>query len=157
MKSKSEGSFRRVLCVCSAGILRSATIAWVLSNEPYCCNTRAVGLGDYALIRVTPQLLQWADEIVCADKEQYDAITRMTDKPVHCLHIPDQYDFRSPELVSAIETALKLCDAFSSVQPKSVPENAAIRATAAQAATPGVLWRLRAPIDTAKDHKNKQH
>jgi predicted protein tyrosine phosphatase len=112
---KCEGNFRRVLCVCSAGILRSATIAWVLSNEPYCCNTRAVGLGDYALIRVTPQLLQWADEIVCADKEQYDAITRMTDKPVHCLHIPDQYDFRSPELVSAIETALKLCDVFSSV------------------------------------------
>jgi len=118
MKSKPEGNFRRVLCVCSAGILRSATIAWVLSNEPYRCNTRAVGLGDYALIRVTPQLLQWADEIVCADKEQYDAITRMTDKPVHCLHISDQYDFRSPELVSAIETALKLCDVFSSVQPR---------------------------------------
>jgi predicted protein tyrosine phosphatase len=113
MKSKSEGNFRRVLCVCSAGILRSATIAWVLSNEPYRCNTRAVGLGDYALIRVTPQLLQWADEIVCADKEQVDASTRMTDKPVHCLHIPDQYEFRSPELVSAIETALKLCDVFS--------------------------------------------
>lgn len=112
MMSKCEGNFRRVLCVCSAGILRSATIAWVLSNEPYCCNTRAVGLGDYALIRVTPQLLQWADEIVCADKEQHDAITRMTDKPVHCLHIPDQYDFRSPELVSAIEKALNLCDAF---------------------------------------------
>src|SRR5437870_3176953 len=118
MKSKNEGNFRRVLCVCSAGILRSATIAWVLSNEPYRCNTRAVGLGDYALIRVTPQLLQWADEIVCADKEQHDAITRMTDKPVHCLHIPDQYDFRSPELVSAIERALNLCDGFSSVQPR---------------------------------------
>ena len=98
MKRKYEGNFKRVLCVCSAGILRSATIAWVLSNEPYRCNTRAVGLGNYALIRVTPQLLQWADEIVCADKEQFDAITRMTNKPVHCLHIPDQYDFRSPSL-----------------------------------------------------------
>ena len=64
-------------------------------------------MGDYALIRVTPQLLQWADEIVCADKEQFDAITRMTNKPVHCLHIPDEHDFRSPELVSAIEAALK--------------------------------------------------
>ena len=64
-------------------------------------------MGNYALIRVTPQLLQWADEIVCADKEQFDAITRMTNKPVHCLHIPDEHDFRSPELVSAIEAALK--------------------------------------------------
>jgi predicted protein tyrosine phosphatase len=108
MKRKGEGNFKRVLCVCSAGILRSATIAWVLSNEPYRCNTRAVGLGDYALIRVTPQLLQWADEIVCADEEQLDALTRMTNKPVHCLHIPDEYDFRSPELVSAIDAALKL-------------------------------------------------
>ena len=26
---------RRVLCVCSAGMLRSATMAWVLSNSPY--------------------------------------------------------------------------------------------------------------------------
>ena len=107
MKRNYEGNFKRVLCVCSAGILRSATIAWVLSNEPYRCNTRAVGLSNYALIRVTPQLLQWADEIVCADKEQLDAISRMTNKPVHCLHIPDEHDFRSPELVSAIEAALK--------------------------------------------------
>jgi hypothetical protein len=32
----------------------------------------------------------------------------MTNKPVHRLHIPDEHDFRSPELVSAIEAALKL-------------------------------------------------
>jgi predicted protein tyrosine phosphatase len=107
MKRNYEGNFKRVLCVCSAGILRSATIAWVLSNKPYCCNTRAVGLADYALIRVTPQLLQWADEIVCADKEQFEALTRMTNKTVHCLDVPDEHDFRSPELVSAIEAALE--------------------------------------------------
>jgi predicted protein tyrosine phosphatase len=120
MKRKYEGNFKRVLCVCSAGILRSATIAWVLSNEPYRCNTRAVGLGNYALIRLTPQLLQWADEIVCADKEQFDAITRMTSKPVHCLHIPDEYDFRSPELVSAIEAALKRLQ-FAAQPPRTLP------------------------------------
>jgi predicted protein tyrosine phosphatase len=118
MKRKYEGNFKRVLCVCSAGILRSATIAWVLSNEPYRCNTRAVGLDNYALIRVTPQLLQWADEIVCADKEQFDAISRMTNKPVHCLHIPDEHDFRSPQLVSAIEAALKLLPIRGAIHEK---------------------------------------
>jgi predicted protein tyrosine phosphatase len=118
MKRKYEGNFKRVLCVCSAGILRSATMAWVLGNEPYSCNTRAVGLGDYALIRVTPQLIEWADEIVCADQEQFDAITRITNKPVHCLHIPDEHDFRSPELVSAIKAALERLPIRSNAQDK---------------------------------------
>jgi predicted protein tyrosine phosphatase len=110
MKSKFEGDYRRVLCVCGAGLLRSATIAWVLSNEPYNYNTRAAGLRADALIPVTQPLLEWADEIVCADKEHYDAISRMTDKKVHCLHITDDYDFRSDRLICAVRTALRFTE-----------------------------------------------
>jgi predicted protein tyrosine phosphatase len=70
--NRFQGGRNRVLCVCSAGMLRSPTIAWVLSNEPYGFNTRAAGISDeYALIPVDEVLLSWADEIVCvAAKEE---------------------------------------------------------------------------------------
>jgi len=48
-----QGKFKRVLCVCSAGLLRSPTTAFVLSQEPYNYNTRAAGIvDDYALVPV---------------------------------------------------------------------------------------------------------
>ncbi len=39
-----QGKYKRVLCVCSAGVLRSATTAVVLSKEPFNFNTRSAGL-----------------------------------------------------------------------------------------------------------------
>jgi len=108
-----QGSFKKVLTVCSAGLLRSPTIAWVLSNEPYNCNVRAAGAtAEYALIPVDQVLIEWADEIVCAQSthayqvgkllEQFEA-----DKPVHILDVSDSYPFRTPELVEAIQKALR--------------------------------------------------
>lgn len=41
--NKFQGSYKRVLCVCSAGLLRSPTAALVLSKDPYNFNTRACG------------------------------------------------------------------------------------------------------------------
>ncbi len=51
MRNPHQGSNKKVLCVCSAGLLRSPTLAWILSNEPFNFNTRAVGTSsEYALI-----------------------------------------------------------------------------------------------------------
>ena len=47
-----EGT-ERVLCVCTGGILRSATASAILAGEPYNFNTRAVGVDKrYALVAV---------------------------------------------------------------------------------------------------------
>ncbi len=63
-----QGQYKKVLCVCSAGLLRSPTTAVVLSKEPYNFNTRAAGcVPDYALIKVDAVLIHWADEIVCME------------------------------------------------------------------------------------------
>lgn len=106
--NRFQGGRNRVLCVCSAGMLRSPTIAWVLSNEPYGFNTRAAGLSDeYALIPIDDVLLEWADEIVCVEPAQQIALQKRTAKPVHCLNVPDHFRFRDPELVTMIEEALK--------------------------------------------------
>lgn len=64
-----QGSDRRVLCLCSAGLLRSPTLAHLLHKE-FGFNTRAAGVNqDFALIPVTKTLLYWADEVVCVEQE----------------------------------------------------------------------------------------
>jgi predicted protein tyrosine phosphatase len=103
-----QGDYKRVLTVCSANMLRSPTIAHVLSAEPYNCNTRSAGTEGYALIPVTEDLLVWADEVVCADTEhalwvRNKMMEWMLDKPIVDLQIPDNYEYRNPELIEMIK------------------------------------------------------
>lgn len=100
-KNPYQGNYPKVLCVCSAGLLRSPTIAYVLSREGY--NTRAAGVHDYALVPVDEVLLEWADFIVCADAEHASILRPQTDKEIITLNIPDKYGFRDLELVQIIE------------------------------------------------------
>lgn len=68
-----QGTEKRVLCLCSAGLLRSPTAAFVLQKE-LGYNTRAAGVTDYAIISVTEVLLKWADEIVCVNEETFETL-----------------------------------------------------------------------------------
>lgn len=110
-KNPFQGHYKKVLCVCSAGLLRSATTAVVLSAEPYNYNTRNAGLSDeYALIPVDDVLLSWADEIVCMDEYQEGILRQRLEslgeeeKEVFCLHVPDSFAYRDPDLVKIIKT-----------------------------------------------------
>jgi predicted protein tyrosine phosphatase len=99
-----QGGFKKVLCVCSAGLLRSPTTAFVLSQEPYNFNTRCAGLtNEFALIPVDEVLLEWADEIVCMELKQKRVLEKMTKKPVVCLNIEDSFAYRDPILMSLIK------------------------------------------------------
>ena len=101
--NRFQGAYKKVLCVCSAGLLRSPTAALVLSQEPFNFNTRAAGLSsDHALIVTDEVLLEWADEIVCMEAKQEIILREMTNKPIICLEIPDIYDYRNPELMTQI-------------------------------------------------------
>ena len=102
-----QGDYKRVLTVCSANMLRSPTMAVVLSMPPYDYNTRSAGTSSFALIPVTEDLLIWADEIVCADTEHALIIRNklmeyQLDKPIVNLRIPDNYEYRNPELILMI-------------------------------------------------------
>lgn len=100
-----QGKFKRILCVCSAGLLRSPTAALVLSQEPYNLNTRAAGLDKgHALILVDEILLHWANGIVCMTEDQEVSLKKLTKKPVMCLKIEDSYAYRDPKLIELIET-----------------------------------------------------
>lgn len=110
-KNYNQGEYKKVLCVCSAGLLRSPTAAFVLSQEPYNFNTRSIGLvDDYALIRLDPVLLRWADEIVCMTQDQKAELEHhlndwypKENKPVICLNIEDDFRYRDPELIELIK------------------------------------------------------
>lgn len=103
-KNEFQGAYKRVLCICSAGLLRSPTASFVLSQEPYNYNTRAAGLSkEYALVPVDEVLLHWADEVVCMTPAQATELRDRTDKPIKCLNIEDSYSYREPALVELIK------------------------------------------------------
>jgi len=106
-KNPYQGKFPRALCLCSAGLLRSPTLAYVLSNKGY--NTRAAGVHDYALIPVDQVLMKWADVVFCVEpyiEEVLSAQFDLTDKKVVVLNIPDVYAFRDEKLIEIIEKQL---------------------------------------------------
>lgn len=106
--NRFQGESRKVLCVCSAGCLRSPTAANVLHTE-YGYNTRSAGIEEeYAIVPVTARLLMWADEIVCMESWQAQEVHEMLAKMdiqryVVCLNIEDDFSYMQPELVDLIK------------------------------------------------------
>ena len=111
-KNPYQGEFKKVLCVCSAGLLRSPTAAWVLSNAPFNFNTRAVGANpEYAMLMLDAVNVCWADEVVVMDNSQKNQVLALCEeygwnKPVHVLNVPDDYGYRDPELVELLTEEL---------------------------------------------------
>lgn len=94
---------KKVLAVCSAGLLRSPTVANVLHSE-YGYNTRAVGASEeYALIVLDPVLIGWADEIVFVEQKIYDKAWKdfsdlLKKRKNVVLNIPDNYEWNNEDL-----------------------------------------------------------
>lgn len=109
-----QGTAKKVLCVCSAGLLRSPTAAWVLGQEPFSYNTRSAGcIKEYALILVDEVLLEWADEVVCMSDLHLLEVSRIWSnafpskeytKPAFSLKIPDNFEYKNLNLIEAIKT-----------------------------------------------------
>ena len=100
-----QGTKKRVLFVCSAGLLRSATAAAVYAPK---YNTRAAGSADYALIPVSPNLLLWAQEIVFVNEENYNVVNKqfdLSDFPalIRVLNIPDCYEYEEAGLIQDLK------------------------------------------------------
>lgn len=107
-----QGRYKRVLCVCSAGLLRSPTAANVLHKE-FGYNTRAAGIiEDYALIPVDEVLIEWAEEIVCMEFYQEELLRVLTKKhnpdvKIICLEVPDTYPYMDDDLKTTIVAAYR--------------------------------------------------
>jgi predicted protein tyrosine phosphatase len=106
-KNPYQGNYRKVLTVCSAGLLRSPTIAWYIQSvSDYNC--RSAGIHDYALVQVDDVLITWADIIICSDEEKYKYLLDnygelIKNKQIHNFDIPDIYEYKNPELINIIK------------------------------------------------------
>lgn len=106
--NRYQGDAHRVLCVCSAGLLRSPTAANVLHRE-FGYNTRACGVSqEYALVVLDEVLLEWADEIVFMEMEHYREAkrifgSRINDKVSYVLGVPDRYEYMNEDLQQIIK------------------------------------------------------
>jgi protein-tyrosine phosphatase len=112
---KDQGEYRKVLFLCHAGLLRSATAAHIFSAPPYNWNTRTAGVAvQYALNPVTEALLEWADLVVCVepdvrnqlaylfvDHEQDDDFLAYAKKIV-TLNIPDDFQYMEVDLITML-------------------------------------------------------
>ena len=97
----------KVLFVCHYNRHRSATAERVFCKDPE-LDVRSAGTSTEALVRVNERMLAWADAIFVMDDEQRLAIENaFPDHPalerLVCLHIPDDYGFLDPRLVTLLE------------------------------------------------------
>jgi predicted protein tyrosine phosphatase len=104
--NKWQNDDKRVLCVCSAGLLRSPTLAQYLQQK-YGYNTRACGTSEeYALIPISEALVHWADLVIFVNEENYDEVKGeeiFSQKEVIVLDLPDEFGRNQPGLLAAIE------------------------------------------------------
>ena len=105
-KNQWQNEDKRVLCVCSAGLLRSPTLAqWLQEKRGY--NTRACGTAEeYALIPISEALVHWADLVVFVNKDNYNQVKDekiLSVKDTVVLDLPDEYERNDKDLVREIK------------------------------------------------------
>ena len=109
---QNPAKFRRALCLCSAGLLRSPTLAFELMTK-HSRNCRPAGTVEaYALIMFDDVLLSWADEVWCVsnsvknhfweicERNGWDYL--LAEKTIITLDIPDNYSYMDAELLASI-------------------------------------------------------
>lgn len=115
-----QGTDKKVVFVCSMGLLRSATGARLYAHK---YNTRSAGSCSDALVPLSRALVVWADELVFVNKDNYEMALRtypidgsdaylfmlIRDK-AKVLDIPDAYEHMHPKLKEAFATQYELPD-----------------------------------------------
>jgi predicted protein tyrosine phosphatase len=109
-----QGPEKRLLFVCSVGMLRSPTFADVATKLGY--NSRSCGTSKEALIPLSVNLILWADKIVFMNRENYleaketfepvDWVSNIDEKK-EVLIIEDDFERNNPNLVALAERTIK--------------------------------------------------
>ena len=99
-------SKKRVLFVCRENRVRSLTAEQVYRDRPD-LEVRSAGIAEYAAVPLTVEMFEWADLVfVFSKRHQRIVEARFRDrsrrKTVVCLHLPDRFEYKSPELVTKL-------------------------------------------------------
>ena len=98
---------KSVLFVCSQNRLRSPTAEQVFSMRDD-LEVASAGTNHDAEIRLSSELIEWADMIFVMEKAHRTKVQRrfrtvLKGKRVICLDIPDDYAFMDPTLIDILE------------------------------------------------------
>jgi predicted protein tyrosine phosphatase len=94
----------KLLFVCTENRNRSPSAARLFSGKAH---TQSAGTGFYAEVTVTPELLEWADVVVCMEEHHRDSLRRrfksaMRGRRCVVLDVPDVYDPDEPALLDLL-------------------------------------------------------
>lgn len=97
---------------------RSRTAEEIFRDTPG-YQVKSAGTEPSARIRVTEGLLGWADHILVMEHKhraylQSKFPEAIAEKPIHCLNIPDDFQFMDPDLIATLQSAF---DQFQRREP----------------------------------------
>ncbi len=94
---------KNLLFVCSRNQWRSKTAEHVFRDLPG-ASVRSAGTASSARIKVTQELLNWADVVFVMEKMHANILRkRFGFRGAVCLDIPDEYPYMDAELVELLE------------------------------------------------------
>jgi predicted protein tyrosine phosphatase len=109
--SLEPGKARRLLFVCGHNLNRSLTAEKIYRGfDGY--EAKSAGLRPEARVKISGELIEWADLIFVMELEQAQMLRRafkqsLAGKRLVCLGIPDTYGYMNLELVKVLRTRLK--------------------------------------------------
>lgn len=99
---------KNVLVICGRNKRRSPTAAKVYAKLPG-MTVHSAGLSASSPHVLKESDIRWADIILVMERRQASRIrsdfSHLDLPPLHCLEIPDDYDFMDPELVEILESS----------------------------------------------------
>jgi predicted protein tyrosine phosphatase len=102
---------KKVLFVCTQNRFRSVTAEHLYRSRTD-LEVRSAGVAAGAKMPLTAELLGWADVVFVFEKRQRNIIHKRfpelyAAKTIHCLYVPDEFDYMSPALVVLLEERLE--------------------------------------------------
>lgn len=97
---------RRILFVCTANAMRSATAHEIYRHDPR-FEVQSAGTDILAEQELNAELLAWADAVVVMERHHRQFIRKhypkvYEQKRIVCLYLPDDYLYMEPQLVAAL-------------------------------------------------------
>jgi predicted protein tyrosine phosphatase len=105
-----RNSREQLLFVCSRNQWRSPTAAALFKNSQFYV-AKSAGTSDKARIKLSANLINWADQIFVMEKRHAAIIQQnfpylRSDRSIIILHISDDYQYMDPELIEILESRL---------------------------------------------------
>jgi predicted protein tyrosine phosphatase len=108
---KADGKVQKLLFVCGHNLNRSLTAERIYRGLPG-YETKSAGLRPEARVKISQDLIEWADMVFVMELEHAQALRRdfkkaLARKRLICLDVPDTYGYMGLQLVKVLKDSLR--------------------------------------------------